>query len=64
MDPILQQQIKEYLINNLSITLDDTPDPYGLNPDQQTITLLLEGDVLGQVILNEFTPGPMGGNCQ
>jgi hypothetical protein len=64
MDPELQAQIRDYLAQNLTMTLDDTADMYGLNPDQYTISLCLEGNVIAQVILNEFTPGPMGGNCQ
>ena len=64
MDPTLQAQLKEYIKNNLTLTLDDVSDMYGLSPDQYTINLVLDGEVISSVVINEFTPGPMGGNCQ
>jgi len=54
MDPKLQAQIKEYLSNNLSMSFDIQSDIYNLHPDQTTINLLLEGEVINTIVLNDF----------
>ena len=54
MDPKLQAQIKDYLTNNLSLTFDIQSDIYNLYPDQTTINLCLEGEVINTIVLNDF----------
>ena len=49
--------IKEYLKENLTIQSSVLSDLYGNNPDQMTITLLLEGEVISSTVMN-----PLGMN--
>ena len=50
-----QKDIKEYLSKNLALDYEITPDMYGIHPDQVVIKLLLEGEVINQITMNDLT---------
>jgi hypothetical protein len=54
MDDTLKQQIKQYLIENLTFGLTTRSDIYGINNDENTITLYLEGEPVTTVILDAW----------
>lgn len=51
MDPILQQQLVEFLKENLSINSYNTVSPFD-DTDNFTIQIVLNGEVISQTILN------------
>jgi hypothetical protein len=51
MNPELQAQINEYLTNNLTLNYQIQPDVFQINPDQITIQLVLEGNVINQIVM-------------
>ena len=51
MDPILQQQLIEFLKENLSINSYNTVGPFD-DTDNFTIQIVLNGEVISQTILN------------
>lgn len=51
MDPILQQQLVEFLKENLSINSYNTVGPFD-DTDNFTIQIVLNGEVISQTILN------------
>jgi hypothetical protein len=46
-----EQQLIEFLTNNLSLQVVNNPDPYDWN-DVFTISLVLNGNTISQVVLN------------
>jgi len=47
-----KQDIKEYLKENLTFTNVVVSDMYGNNPDQMTLNILLEGEVIATTTMN------------
>jgi len=55
LDPTLQAQIKQYLKDNLTLSYAIEPDMYGINNDQITLNLNLEGETFNTIILYSLT---------
>ena len=55
LDPTTQAQIKQYLSDNLTLSYNIEPDMYGINPDQITINLNLEGETINTIVLYSLT---------
>jgi hypothetical protein len=49
------EQLKQYLKDNLKLSYDIQSDIYELNPDQITINLNLEGEVIDSIVLYSLT---------
>jgi beta-glucosidase-like glycosyl hydrolase len=47
-----KQDIKEYLKENLTFTNVVVSDLYGINPDQMTLNILLEEEVIATTTMN------------
>ena len=52
MDENLQQLIKAYLKENLSLDISQIADLYGNNPDEVKINILLDGEVIASGKIN------------
>ena len=50
-----KQELKDYLKNNLTLDFAVEPDIYQINPDQITIYLKLEGEVIDQIVMYDLT---------
>jgi len=48
----LNQQIKEYLKENMTLNISQISDIYGNNPDEVRIDILLEGDIIATNKIN------------
>ena len=46
------QMLKTALQEKLTTSINQIPDMYGQNPDQYTITLLFDGEAVGEIVLN------------
>jgi hypothetical protein len=55
LDPKTQAQIKQYLADNLTLSFSIEPDMYGVNNDQITLNLNLEGETINTIILYSLT---------
>lgn len=55
MDSEIKQQIKAYLKENLSLDYEIMPDIYQINPDQITLRLKLEDEVIHEIVLYSLT---------
>jgi hypothetical protein len=49
------EQLKDYLKNNLTLDYETMSDIYQINPDQITIYLKLEGEVINQIVMYSLT---------
>jgi len=47
-----KQDIKEYLKENLTFTNVVVSDLYGINPDQMTLNILLEDELIATTTIN------------
>jgi len=47
-----KQDIKEYLKENLTFTNVVVSDLYGINPDQMTLNILLEDELIATTTMN------------
>ena len=52
MDENLQQLIKAYLKENMSLDISQIADLYGNNPDEVKINILLDGEVIARGKIN------------
>jgi hypothetical protein len=52
MDENLQQLIKAYLKENMSLDISQIADLYGNNPDEVKINILLDGEVIASGKIN------------
>jgi hypothetical protein len=49
-----EQQVKDYLKNNLKLDFEIMNDIYQINPDQITIYLKLEDEVIDQIVMYDL----------
>ena len=50
-----EKQIKDYLKNNLKLDYEIMNDIYQIQPDQITIYLKLEGEVIDKIVMYSLT---------
>jgi len=50
----MNDELKQYLKENLKLDFEVTPDIYGVNNDQIKLMIKLEGEVINTVTLYDF----------